>query len=616
MKKALRISYNAYFDDKVFERNIKLVRENADVIDEITLFTNPTHQGYWTLERERETVDVLKDRIKKYKEAGINRVGLNVLSTLGHNEDGTMIAPKADLQYIMNIDGVTSGACLCPSDDRFTPYVYEKYSYFASCGADFIWLDDDIRARGHGVAKDYCFCPECVKKFNLKFGTDYTIEQIRELYKRDWNFKLKWKQSAHDTFNRLFKTLRDAIKNTNPSVDIGYMSGLEATVPEWIESSGSTLGRPGGGFYNDLTPVQMFEKAFMMQQCIERYPKEITDIQYEYEEYNFLTLQKSRYIAELESSLMILAGCNGMLYNRLEHTADFVDMMRKSAKKWDVLCDSNEGCKPIGVFCVNCHQARCLNEIGIPTTAYMDKAYAFYILSGDWNRFSNDEIEKMLKIGVYTDAVGLTLLKKKGFCDLGGEVGICYPNGVWEHFTDHKLNGDVVSRERWVSLDIFKEADAFELIPDESAETLSMLNSAFGGLRGASMYVYRRDDGSVIAVDGCLMPKQLQTDNKKVQMTNVFDLITGEKMPVVIEKIVKVIPTVTANERNVNIMLTNAHFDPTGEFEVKIRKGKDFKLLSGDGELIPISQRRKGEETVITVENMGAWQYLLLIGNV
>ena len=131
MKKALRISHNSWFSDENFERNIKLVRENVDAIDEITLFTNPTHQGYWTLEREKATAELLKKRIKSYRDAGIKRVGLNILSTLGHNEDGTTIAPKADLQYIMNIDGATSGACLCPSDDRFAPYVYEKYSYYS-----------------------------------------------------------------------------------------------------------------------------------------------------------------------------------------------------------------------------------------------------------------------------------------------------------------------------------------------------------------------------------------------------------------------------------------------------------------------------------------------------
>ena len=144
-----------------------------------------------------------------------------------------------------------------------------------------------------------------------------------------------------------------------------------------------------------------------------------------------------------------------------------------------------------------------------------------------------------------------------------------------------------------------------------------MLDSAFGGLRGASMYIHRREDGSMIAIDGCLMPKQLQTDNKKVQMTNVFEKMTNGKMPVVIEKRdIKVIPTITANDKNVNLMLVNAHFDPTGKFEVRLRTGKDFKLLTDEGELVPIAQRKEGEETVITFENMGAWSYVLLIGKI
>jgi hypothetical protein len=145
---------------------------------------------------------------------------------------------------------------------------------------------------------------------------------------------------------------------------------------------------------------------------------------------------------------------------------------------------------------------------------------------------------------------------------------------------------------------------------------MSVLNSAFGGLRGCCAYVYRREDGSVIVVDGCLMPKQIQTGNKKQQMTNAFERISANRLPVVIEKSVKVVPTVSANQSNVSIMLTNAHFDPTGEFEIRIRKGRDFKILTDAGELLPIEQQTENGETVLTVKSIGAWQYLLLIGSV
>ena len=58
MKKALRMVHHSYFDEDVFERNLKLVASNTDVIDEITMFTEPTHHGYWTLEWVEKTASV------------------------------------------------------------------------------------------------------------------------------------------------------------------------------------------------------------------------------------------------------------------------------------------------------------------------------------------------------------------------------------------------------------------------------------------------------------------------------------------------------------------------------------------------------------------------------
>lgn len=612
MKKALRMGCNSYFEEENFAKNLALVKDNLDVVEEITLFTEPTHHGYWPLSMSAETAAILKDRIRRYKEIGVPRVGLNVLCTLGHTEDGASIAPVSDIQYVMNIDGVVSRSCLCPSDDRFMPYIAKRYEMFSQVGADFIWLDDDLRVTGHGIMREACFCPECLKKYNAKFGTSLTIEEVRTRYKNEQSFRDTWRESACDTMLRLLKTIRHAMESTDPTIEIGYMSCLAATVPEWIDACGATLGRPGGGFYNDLMPIQMFEKFFTMQQIVKRYPDIIKDIQYEYEQYNFLTLQKSLHISELETSLMILSGCNGMLYNRWEHTQDFLDMMRASAKKWDVLADITKDRKPAGVYCVSCWASRCLNEIGIPTTTYKENASLFYILSDEWNDFSDEEIEEMLKTGVYTDGEGLMRLEARGFGDLGGKIAERYQNGVWEHFPDHPLNGNPRNRERFVSMDIFHEADAFALTPDEGAETISQLNSAFGGLRGCSAYVYRRRDGSVLAVDGCLIPKQIQTYNKKTQMTNVFELISGNKMPVVIEKSIKVAPVVSTNGDKMTVLLTNAHFDPTGEFEVKIRTDKELMLLAEDGSFRPIKQTKGEKETVVTVDNIGPWQYLIL----
>jgi hypothetical protein len=101
-----------------------------------------------------------------------------------------------------------------------------------------------------------------------------------------------------------------------------------------------------------------------------------------------------------------------------------------------------------------------------------------------------------------------------------------------------------------------------------------------------------------------------------MQMANVFDVISCQKMPTVITKNnIKVVPTVTSNANKVNVMLINAHFDPTEKFEVKLRVGKDFKLLTNEGELVPTKQRIENGETIVTIDNIDAWKYVILIGS-
>ena len=61
-----------------------------------------------------------------------------------------------------------------------------------------------------------------------------------------------------------------------------------------------------------------------------------------------------------------------------------------------------------------------------------------------------------------------------------------------------------------------------------------------------------------------------------------------------------------------NVMLCNAHFDPTEKFEVEIISDKDFCFIEKDGSLIPAKQRHENGRTFVTVDNIERWDYVLL----
>ena len=155
MIKALRLTRGSFADEKTLERYLEMVEDNLDSIDEVTLFVGGSHHGYTPRKDTVKEAELLVSAIKRYKALGINKVGVNVLATLGHTEDGGGLHEKAQMQYMVNFDGVESGSCLCPADERFIEYIKDKYTLYAKTGTDYIWLDDDVRVGNHGFVQGF-----------------------------------------------------------------------------------------------------------------------------------------------------------------------------------------------------------------------------------------------------------------------------------------------------------------------------------------------------------------------------------------------------------------------------------------------------------------------------
>lgn len=617
MKKALRMGINSFFTGEEFEKCISIVKSNIDVIDEITLFASSGggHHGYTPEAEMLQEAELLKKRIAAYKELGVKKVGINVLCTLGHTEDGGAVNKKAQLQYMVNWDNVESGSCLCPADDRVIEYIKRKYTIYAGVGADHVWSDDDVRIENHGVVRDICFCPCCVEKFNKRFNESYSAEEIRKLWKEDADFRKKWEKSAHITMIELITSIRDAIKAVDGSIDIGFMTSGGNHIYEWLDASGAVKGRPGASFYNERYPMELFEKSFWMQKETMDYPERMKDIQYEYETYNGRTLEKTNHMSEIETTMCAMVGCNGILYNRAHWKRDeaFFEMMRASKKKWDMLTDVNKDCHNMGIYCETAVSGRQLNEISIPVTSRLECAQAAMVLGEEWKSYTMEETRKILEKNVLTDGRGLQILSEYGIEGLCARVKKTYRDGVDEMYAEHQFNGDYKGEKRHVSLDLLYEGDAFLLEPAPDAECLSHLVTRDEVL-GCSLCMARLSEDRKFAVDGCMMPNQMQTASKREQLMNVLDWLTDNTLPVIIKKPIKVVPTVCGREGDVaSVMLLNASLDATGTFEVEIRSGKEFYMLTESGEVEHVAQKHDGSRTFIQIDNIGAWQYILLI---
>lgn len=618
MKKALRIGYNRYYSDEVFAEHIKFIKKNIDVIDEITMFVEFSHYGYWPLDYSKKHAQLMKKRIEEYRNAGVKKVGINLLCTLGHLEEAWDIFERADLQYMVNENGVESKACLCMLGDDFLEYIKNRYAIYSDIGADFIWIDDDLRIGNHGVAQTGCYCDKCISSFNEKNGTSYDRDGLVNAINNDKSVKKAWDEFGNAKSIRLCEVIKDAIISTNPSTGIGLMTCEAMAKKEFTDAIGATMCRPGGGAYTDTAPTEYFLKSCSIALQSENYPDHIDDIQYEYEAFNYQKLERSVHMSELETSLMLMSGCNGVLYNNFffDDRQDMCDMLKDSQKKWSELVRINKGCKNAGVYYTNSVVAFYLNEVGIPTTPTIENASSAIVLGDDLSSLSDEEIAKILKLNILTDGKGVEILTRRGFGDVcGAKIKKSYTNGMAQRFTEHSINGEFKNYYRDTFMNFYYEGDAYEFELSESAETIALLEKTTHSPVGISTYIYE-NDGAKFAADGFLMLGQHKSPAKKMQLTNIFEWLSDNKLPIKIDAELKIIPKVTTDKNgNMNIMLSNASFDKTGAFECEIRGEGPFSILGDDGKYASAKQTSSGGVTRVLIDNLDAWDYILLTNN-
>ena len=615
MIKALRLTRGSFGDEEILNRYLKMVEENKDVVDEVTLFAGGSHHGYTPRKDTVKEAELLVSAIERYKKLGIKKVGVNVLATLGHTEDGGGLHEKAEMQYMVNFEGVQSGSCLCPADERFIEYIKDKYTLYAKTGADYIWLDDDVRVGNHGVVQGFCYCPVCIEKYNRRYGKNYTLADIQKKWDADKELRDTWKEDQYNSLCNMVNEIHDAIKAVDPKIEIGYMSGGCNYVYEWIDASKATKGRPGGGYFNDRFTLELFEKSFWIQKELTEYPDRVTDIQYEYESYNGRTLEKSFHTSEMETSIAVMVGCNGVLYNRstMIDEPKFFEMLRKSKDKWDVLADANADTVNMGVFCADAVTGRLMSEISIPVTSNLEAATSAIVLGEEWEQYTDDMVLKILAKNVITDGKGLAVLNERGFRDKTcGEVDKTFRNGVIEYFCENPLNGEFCGKTRYASMDIYYEGAAYLVKADSDAEVVTSLKTG-ETVHGPAMIKKEFPDGRKLIADGYMMPGQAQTASKRTQMMNIFRWLSDDTLPVVIEKSIKIVPYARGKNGEVQtVMLCNAHFDPTEEFEVEIISDKDFYFINKDGSLAFAPQRHENGRAFVTIKNIERWDYVLL----
>lgn len=654
MKLAYRIPGINWTPDDNFEHLLTVIRRWHSAIDEISLFVDYSHHGYYPLEEYQAMVPLLKSRMQAIREAGVPSVGLNILCSIGHLDEGFDWLAHPPFQTMVGHDGSTSISCMCIRAPEYLPYLKAKYQILAESEPDFIWIDDDVRMQHHGV--DYpCFCHHCVETFNRRIGASYRRESLVRALDNDQQGNLRREFLAYnnEALQNLLTAIREAVQEVDPDIKLGLMTAnlpwnsyAASDQPGLLKALGATMIRPGGGFYTDEHPMGLIDKAVKTSQQ-NAYALDIPDNQYELEDFPDCA-RKSIHIHLLEYATALMAGCNGIAVDNVISPympPEIMDAFAETRPLWDLMTDAMQGMHLQGycpVFTPGCNGAAnitrsifsgsaggfydkesSLTSVGMAWTP-LEKDAKVYAISGDLMAAVPDEqIPMLFSRGVLLDTEALQHLIARGYGDLAGCVpGKGHHSGLVERYCEHPINGDAAGILRNVYMNFWDRngITIHELEPMEGATVMSRFESITGEKLGVASTAFVNHLGGHVAVLGYFPWRFLEVPGKRETLPRLMDWLAKGRYPVQITGSRRVVPMLRTPENGTGFVawLINASFDTACGLNVRLDAScTKVRAWNTNGTPVDIpanAVQTENDFTYIDLPDIGAWNALLLIG--
>lgn len=585
MKNAFRIGYYRYIDDIAFAEHIDYIKKNIESIDEVALFVEYSHHGYWPLDSQKELSRLLTSRIKEYRNAGVKRVGLNVLDTIGHLEEGWDVLPKPTMQTMVGKDGRVSKSCLCINTEEYKNYIYERYKILAESNPDFIWVDDDLRANNHGVAGP-CYCQTCIDKFNKTVGRNETFETLSGAVSDE--IKILWENFWNDCISEVCTIIKNAIFCVNENIAIGLMTS-ETICKEWFSSLDATMGRPGGGFYTDEFPGFIAIKFINCENQLCMYPENVKDRQYEFENFPYQELGKSDTISKLEALFALMSGCNGIAFNAVffNNNQQIMDIVKENKAQWEQITKRSENSVNVGGFCgASTDMAADFLRMGMPMTGSSENPCVNILDAQGVTEKSDTELIEILSHNAFVTGDGFNLLEKRGLAHMCGVNTLyTYNNGVYERFTDDEINGDYSGEMRNSYINFGGTLPNIATLNTKSGvRVLSQLYDLLDKPLGPCFTIYENEYGGRVAVCTYVYSCHFGYISKRTQLLNTFEWLC-KGLPIRILNDCRVAPIIRKKQDGgFLIMLSNMDFDAVKDLQVEIiTDSADCVILKTDG---------------------------------
>lgn len=187
------------------------------MIDEVMFFigAEDVNNGHITIEESKKFIEVIRRAKTILKEKGI-AISLNPWMTIGHYEGGNTLKEGQNFRTLVGDDGVQSNLVACPLCENWRKYYTELLSFYAEAlEPDVIWLEDDMRLRGHGgakVIKQGCFCEEHMRLYNRELKTNYSREEFAGLLAKDLSVRKAFLDVSRHTLNDTARYIAENVK--------------------------------------------------------------------------------------------------------------------------------------------------------------------------------------------------------------------------------------------------------------------------------------------------------------------------------------------------------------------------------------------------------------------
>lgn len=612
-----RIFWHQYDTPQKTQRLLEFWSTRRDICDEISFFTESDGGDFRFVplaEVERRAAH-LKWVVQQTQKAGF-LVAINILNTIGHTSDGGAVAPRPEWRELVGANGATAHFCSCPADTRFLAYTREKYRLYGGAGADRFWIDDDVRLLNHRPSDWGCLCEFCIDDFRSGMRAPSTTrEELVDEIRNDPFTRTKWVERNADTIHTLIEACVEGLSSSGFLGEVGFMTSgtlvdCGADLARWFDTMSPdgrrSWIRPGGGFWDEETPLTMLDKIQVASSVRELVPS--ASAVYEVENYPYTLGQKSTAITGLETLLSHVAmRVDGVMFNLVDQAGNplttyeaWVDRLRTWVPVWNQASAAlgasrlrgwSTPLSPAHVSQVTgtlsdedldpSLPGRAILHAGIPLGATGQDAIGA-ILDGVAARGMSDaELMHLLRRPLVMDGAAAAIFHARG---LGTHIGLegitAVPEGAVEVFTSHPLNGAWSGFTRVATMNYFYQT-SFALHATDGAEELSQLNDYAGTRLGSAVVLARSSAGSPVAILGHFPWLLVNSAARSHQLQHLLKHMVPE------------MPTVTAiggaqiccwwrqdDDRDV-LVLFNPSFDSV---EVALDDPRKIVFSSGDAE--------------------------------